>query len=285
MTKWRLGQRIGRESLRSGQRAPILAHVFGFLIKKAFFDWWDAFLPATVVNLGFVLVLLVPSLLPSAVVGFGAVAAYAVFVPSVLLVFVYLGGVSAVAHEIAEYRSVSWSAFAGGVRASIPVALSFGGIAIVHVALLIVAVPVYVIELGGMVGMLALSILFWISLAWFLAALFIFPASRRLAARPRTALSRAFMFALDNPLFAFATAIVGVVMMVASVFTALLIPGIVGLFVLLEDAMKLRMYRYDWLRENPTGKRRDVPWDELLYDDRDRIGKRSLRGMIFPWKD
>ena len=49
--------------------------------------------------------------------------------------------------------------------------------------------------------------------------------------------------------------------------------------------MKLRLYKYDYLEENPDAKRNDIPWDALLIDERERVGKRTLRGMIFPWKE
>jgi hypothetical protein len=39
------------------------------------------------------------------------------------------------------------------------------------------------------------------------------------------------------------------------------------------------------LEENPDANRRKIPWDALLIDEKDRVGSRSIRGMIFPWKD
>jgi hypothetical protein len=44
------------------------------------------------------------------------------------------------------------------------------------------------------------------------------------------------------------------------------------------------MYKYDYLEKNP-GDRRRIPWDALLVEDRERVGKRTLKGMIFPWKE
>ena len=45
------------------------------------------------------------------------------------------------------------------------------------------------------------------------------------------------------------------------------------------------MYKYDWLEANPEANRKKIPWDALLMDDKERVGKRTLRGMIFPWKE
>jgi hypothetical protein len=64
-----------------------------------------------------------------------------------------------------------------------------------------------------------------------------------------------------------------------------LAPGVGGLLLGQSVALKLLMYKYDWLEENPEGDRKHVPWDELLYEERESVGHRSLKGMIFPWKD
>lgn len=93
----------------------------------------------------------------------------------------------------------------------------------------------------------------------------------------------------------------------------LLLPGPASAVLLLTVAFKLRMYKYDYLEElqqaaggetaggetagpedagpedaERTGRRRRrvrIPWDALLADDREQVGVRTLRGMIFPWKE
>ena len=96
----------------------------------------------------------------------------------------------------------------------------------------------------------------------------------------------------------------------------LLLPGPASAVLLLTVAFKLRMYKYDYLEEQQQsdaaqpdaaqadaaqadtgqpdveqagGRRRRVrvrvPWDALLAEDREQVGVRTLRGMIFPWKE
>jgi len=43
--------------------------------------------------------------------------------------------------------------------------------------------------------------------------------------------------------------------------------------------------KYDWLEANPGADRRKIPWDALLIDEREKTGTRSLKNLIFPWKD
>jgi hypothetical protein len=43
--------------------------------------------------------------------------------------------------------------------------------------------------------------------------------------------------------------------------------------------------KYDYLEENPRADRKHIPWETLLREERERVGKRTLKGMIFPWKE
>ena len=70
-----------------------------------------------------------------------------------------------------------------------------------------------------------------------------------------------------------------------SIFTAFLFPGFGGLLVWHQAAMRLRLYKYDYLEENPGANRKKIPWDGLLVEEKEKVGKRTLRGMIFPWKE
>jgi len=52
-----------------------------------------------------------------------------------------------------------------------------------------------------------------------------------------------------------------------------------------QAALKLRLKKYDYLEENPEANRKQIPWDALLIDERNKVGPRTFKGMIFPWKD
>jgi len=67
--------------------------------------------------------------------------------------------------------------------------------------------------------------------------------------------------------------------------TAGLLPGLAGLALGSDVALKLRLHKYDWLEAHPDANRRKIPWDDLLEEDRELVGKRTFRGMFFPWKD
>ncbi|MFW5693955.1 MAG: hypothetical protein ACOCYB_02215 [Alkalispirochaeta sp.] len=258
--------------------------MFGFVIKKSFFDLWDNFLPAVLMNLGFIVLFAVPAILPSAFAEAGPVVSVLALVLGVVLLFVYAGGVFGLSRAITDHQSIEWSEFLQRLRDSWPAAVVLAAINVVHLFLLSVAFPVYT-SLDNMVGLFALAILFWMSVIWWITAPYYFPLRQRLTAPIPAALKKSFIFTFDNTGFTLGLALGAVLLVVLSLFTAFLIPGIAGLAIWYQTAVKLRLYKYDYLQEHPDANRKDIPWDALLFDDRERVGKRTLRGMIFPWKD
>lgn len=257
--------------------------MFAFLIKKTFFDMWDNFLPAILLNLGFVVVLAIPLVAPQIVAAAGTGWGLATLVAGVLAVFVYLGGAMGVLHHVVHYRSLEWAMFPAAVRTHLPIALAAGTVFILHLILLSVAIPVYS-TMGTMVGLFALAVLFWMSIIWWLSMQYILPLRTHTTGGIVRIFKKSFILALDNILFTLALAAGFLVIVGLSFITAFLIPGIAGIAIWYQAAVKLRMYKYDYLEENPGASRRAIPWDALLYNDRDRVGKRTLREMIFPWK-
>ena len=68
-----------------------------------------------------------------------------------------------------------------------------------------------------------------------------------------------------------------------------MLPGVNGITLSNMNALRLRLYKYDWLEEHPDyendrDKRADVPWDQLIADDKESLGERKLLSFIFPWK-
>ncbi len=90
---------------------------------------------------------------------------------------------------------------------------------------------------------------------------------------------------MDNTFFSIFLGIYTIVILGVSFFTALLIPGISVILLAHQIALKLRLYKYDYLEENSEASRNKIPWEELLYEEKVRIGTRTIKGMIFPWKE
>lgn len=258
--------------------------MFGFVVKKAFFDLWDNFLPAMLINLGFIVLLSIPVFVPQYAATFGNWAGLLALALGTLIIFVYLGGVNGLAQDIADFGSITWSRFLESLKEYGPTAVGFGLVVILHIGLLMVGLPVYS-SLNNFVGLLAIAVLFWMSVIWWLAAQYVFPVRTRLSGRFFAVLKKSLLVVFDNLGFSIGLAVGGIIIIGVSFVTAFLVPGIAGLAIWYQVALRLRLYRYDYLEKHPEARRSEIPWDELLYDDRDRVGKRTLRGMIFPWKE
>jgi len=254
--------------------------MFGFLVKKAFFDMWDNLFRVLIMNLGYIVILaifyLLSSLLPGLFIVTGLVG--------LALLTVYTGGVSRMCADIADYRQPGFADFFRFVRESFPSSLLLALTIGVYGLIVSVAFSFY----GGLksiFGPLAVALLFWVTVAGLLAAQYYFPIQSRLDRKFRKIARKTFLVFFDNPGFSIGLAFGALIVMGVSVFTALLVPGVTTVLLWWNVACKLRLYKYDWLEQNPGANRRHVPWDALLVEDRERVGKRTLRGMIFPWRE
>lgn len=255
-----------------------------FVVKKAFFDMWDHFLGVIILNLGFIALLTIPILLPPVVVGISVVAAIVVQAIGTLVIFVYGGAVAMACRDIASYEKPEFGKFLGYLKETWISSLILGLIYIGLVFVVWIGVPVYA-GMGTLLGLAALVFLFWAALIWVVSSQFFWPIRAQLDTKIGKIVRKCFIIFFDNTVFALVVAVGSVAVIAVSALTALLIPGITGLLIWHQVALKVRLYKYDYLEENPDANRRKIPWDALLIDDRERVGERTLRGMIFPWKE
>lgn len=258
--------------------------MIGFTVKKSLFDAWDSFMGLALVNLSFVVAAAV-FIAGAAALGPGLAGNLALAVG--LLAFEACRVAAAVALEpLAEGGSLSFRSWAAAWPVALPTALVLGGSELALFLALRAAVPFY-LGLGGLVGAFALGVVFWSSalallgLQWLPAAVARLPG-RSLGAR----LKVSFAMLLDNLGFTLFVTVWELVSLALSFFTAFLVPGFGGAALARVEAFRLRMRKYEWLESLPAGAaRRPVPWKALLADDEERLGKRTLRNLVFPWKD
>jgi uncharacterized membrane protein YesL len=212
-----------------------------------------------------------------------------IVLPLVLLLlgvaaFVVLCGVaSRMTADIADYKQPGFAEFWTYVKESWANSLLGAVVLLAYLLIASVAFPFYAGR--GWLGWLAMGLLFWVTVAALLSSQYFLPIQARLDRKFRKIVRKSFLLLFDNTIFSIGLAIVALVIFAISAFTAFLLPGIATIFLWWSAALKLRLYKYDWLEENPGANRRKIPWDALLIDDRERVGKRTLKGMIFPWKE
>jgi uncharacterized membrane protein YesL len=257
--------------------------MFGFLVKKAFFDMWDNLFRIIIMNLGYIAVFAIFFLLAPLFTSV-PVLFLLTFAVGIAVLGVYTGAVSRMCAEIADYRQPGFREFYQFLKESYPSSLLCAVVVTAYGFVVYVAFQFY----GGMkslAGPLAIALLFWVTVACVFAVQYFFPIQSRLDRKFRKIFRKSFLVFFDNPGFSIGLLFGALIVLVVSFFTALLLPGIATIMLWWNIAFKLRLYKYDWLEQNPGANRRRVPWDALLVEDRERVGKRTLKGMIFPWKE
>jgi hypothetical protein len=260
----------------------------GFLIKKAFFDLWDNLFRIALVNLGFIASLSLPIFLPD-ILSFLPPLSLAVMFIGILWCCVYLSAVSLSVKAVSDYGSFGFGDFFRNLKAGLPAGIFTGFFIFAVVIMFTVAIPFY-ISMNSMLGLFLAAVIFWTLVAGILAFQFFFAVRARLSGGLLKSAKKCFLIFFDNPGLAFFSLIHNIVVLALSVFLALLFPGPGGILLFLDEALRLRLLKYDWLEANPASspsemKKRKIPWDEILIDERERTGTRTFRNFIFPWKD
>jgi len=256
----------------------------GFFIKKAFFDGWDNLISMVVHNLGFLLILLAFMGSMSLMEMNGLLAVVAMILSVGLFAF-FSAGTSASTWAYAKYERPGWEGFKHGIRDSWRHSLFYWLLSVLDVSLILFVIPFY-LSYGNAVGTLLSVILFWLFMGLSFALLYYWALFRSMPGdRPIKTLKKSFLIVFDNLFFTLFFAVYQIVNFVLSALLAGLAPGVTGMLLASSDAVKLMMYKYDYLEGEPEADRKHIPWDELLYEERESVGHRSLKNMIFPWKD
>lgn len=256
--------------------------MLSFFIKKAFFDGWDHLFGLVLLNFGFVAVLALAFFVPG-LVGGGALGFYLCLAPILLLAAVWWALSVYALNDVADYGSLSFQAIPGLLKKALLPGLEFGLMSVAVVLALGVGLPFY-LSRGGLLGSAAAGLLLWGSIFFILALQWYLPLRARLGGGFVKNIKKAFVLFFDNALFSVFLFFYSILGLAFSVVLALLIPGFAGLALGIDDALKLRLYKYDWLEAHPGSKRNDLPWEELLAEDKELVGPRTLKNMIFPWK-
>jgi len=122
-----------------------------------------------------------------------------------------------------------------------------------------------------------------ITLQWFVAV-------RSIMHNPfKKCLKKCLILMLDNTGFSIGFAFYTLILIIFSVAFIGFLPSVTGIALAKVNALRLRLYKYDYLELHPELKtkreRNSVPWEELLYEDKETLGPRKLKSFLFPWKD
>ena len=257
--------------------------MIGFLIKKNFFDLWDNLFKIALINLGFIaslflLVFILQLFKQLPLLGL------AVLLVGLFWCFVYLQAAALSMKFISDYGSFGFMDFLLNIKTAWPFGLLLGGLVFLGYLLCAVAIPFY-LSMESIFGLLLAALIFWTLLAALLALQFFFAVRSRLDTKPFKVIKKCFVIFFDNPAFCVFSLLHNLLVLALSAFAAFLFPGPAGILLFLDEGLRLRLLKYDWLEANPETKSREIPWDAILIDEREKTGDRSFRNFIFPWKD
>jgi len=261
--------------------------MIGFLIKKTIYDLWDNMFRIVLLNLGFIVSLTIPIILP----GYIPIPILAIAVAAIgaLWCFVYLAAAALSLKAVSDYGVFGFADFKANLKAGWPAGMVLCLIGFFFFLVMRLIIPFY-LDLGSLVGLLLAALIFWSLILALVSFQFYFAIRARLDSKPIKILKKCFIIFFDNPGFSIFSLLYTLVTLVLSLIFALLLPGPAGLLLFLDEGLRLRLLKYDWLEENPLPdgsppKRQKIPWDALLIEDREKTGNRTLRNFIFPWKD
>ncbi|MDR1957327.1 MAG: hypothetical protein LBQ30_10825 [Treponema sp.] len=257
--------------------------MIGFLLKKTFFDLWDNLFRVALLNIGFIASAAIPVFIPPLLQSVPVLGAIA-FGMGILWCFVYLAAAALSLKAVSDYGSFGFGDFFMHLKSAWPAGLLMGGVVFLIGVLIGVVIPFY-LSLGSLIGLLLAAVIFWTIMLGVFSFQFFLAIRARLDTKLPKISKKCLLIFFDNPLFCIFSFLYCLVTLGLSVFVAFLFPGPAGVLLYLDEALRLRLLKYDWLEVNPGVNRRKIPWDVLLIDEREKTGTRSFKNFIFPWKD
>lgn len=272
--------------------------MYGFLIKKSFCDDWDNLLTVVLVNILTLFVGLILLLSCATVVkAFGEESTspwLLVFALASIIIFCIVFSIinfafAELAARIADFNGVSLLDFFREIPGVLKDALLFGLLNAGLIIISIYCIDFYILKMGNLFGLLIGAFIFWLDIFIILGLQWFAPIRATMHNDFKKCLKKCIIILFDNTGFSVFMALHNLVLLAISVFMVGLFPSLSGIMIAKCNALRIRLYKYDYLEEHPELKtkreRKNIPWDELIFDDKEALGPRKLRNFLFPWKE
>jgi len=258
--------------------------MIGFLIKKNFYDSWDNLFKIAIVNIGFIASIAIPVFVP----GFFASLPFLGMITMLIGILwscVYLSAAALSVKRISDYGNFGFADFIGNLKTNWPAGLVFGGMVFLIYLLCTIVIPFY-LSMRSTIGLLLAVFIFWTMITSILALQFFLAVTSRLEKRLFVAVKKCFIIFFGNTMFCVFSLLHNIFLLAICLFPLFIfVPGPAGMLLFLDQGLRLRLMKYDWLEQNPGSDSRKIPWDAILIEEREKTGSRSLKNFIFPWKD
>lgn len=274
--------------------------MLGFFFKKNFYDGWDNVLFIFVPNLILDVFFLIGGGLFYLGTKVNGTAGIIIWGCTVLLV-ITAGSILSLAWaesaaKIADYESAEIKPFFTSLKTCIKDGILYG---IVLFAVLLVSaagIIFYFRPVSGatlpFIGLMAGSVFFWIMLT-IISALFWYPSLRAIMHNPfKKSIKKCFIILFDNIGSCVVLGIYNFFLLIISIVMVGFAPGLGGIGLSRVNFLRILLKKYDYLEiaeKEAAGKkpvfRNKIPWQELLKEDIEITGSRSLKSFFMPWKE
>ena len=274
--------------------------MLGFFFKKNFYDGWDNVLFIFVPNLILDVFFLIGGGLFYLGTKVNGTAGIIIWGCTVLLV-ITAGSILSLAWaesaaKIADYESAEIKPFFTILKTCIKDGILYG---IVLFAVLLVSaagIIFYFRPVSGatlpFIGLMAGSVFFWIMLT-IISALFWYPSLRAIMHNPfKKSIKKCFIILFDNIGSCVVLGIYNFFLLIISIVMVGLAPGLGGIGLSRVNFLRILLKKYDYLEiaeKEAAGKkpvfRNKIPWQELLKEDIEITGSRSIKSFFMPWKE
>ncbi len=258
--------------------------MIGFFIKKAFFDAWDNLIGLVLSNLGYLVVVMLFTLGMQYLSGSTLLFFFVIIIAMILFSF-HSVGIANITKNYSDYKRLGFEGYKEGIKLFTSHAWFYALINIVMLSLAFLVMPFY-LTMGNTIGFILGIITFWMLLTLILAMQFYLPLMSRFTGdKPFKTFKKCFIISIGNLSTTIFLLIFNIIQLALTVLTAGLLFSMTGITLASQDAFKLLLLKLDWLDENPEEDYKHVDWEDILFEERENVGHRSIKNMIFPWRD
>lgn len=272
--------------------------MYGFLFKKNFCDGWDNLFSVVVTNVLFLVsmvgIILLSSFVTSHLGENTTDMAFYLIQTGILFLGIFIFNIfdfayGELAQKIANFEGIHLLDFFKRIPGVLLDALLFSILIIVIVFVSAYSLNFYIIQQQSLISLFVGALLFWIDIFIALSLQWFVPIRNTFHNKFFKCLKKCFIISMDNTGFSIIMGIYNLLLLALSILPIGFFPSVAGISISKHNAFRLRMYKYDYLEEHPELKtlkeRRKIPWEELIYEDREALGPRKFKSFLFPWKE
>jgi hypothetical protein len=257
--------------------------MYGFLIRKSFADLWDNIYVVILLNLCFLLMFALLFYL-SLIMKANNFLSYIAMLISLIIIFIFSGGASGIAKDISDYRNPQFVDLFTHIKKSYLSSVFFALLSSVLFFPQNMILNFYG-KLNSNISTPVLTLFLLFNMIWILSCQYFFPVQSNLDKRFMKIIKKMLLVFFDNFLFSILIFIIGLVIFIFSAALIFLLPGLSFVFLLWNVTLKTLLYKYEFLENHPNFNRKRIPWDTILTEEKEKLGKRKLKGLVFPWKE